>query len=131
RGADFEAFQAKRAKKAATPKADKSKTTAGPGTDEDKKSEGKDPLSLLLIKLALDNAELFHDAGGDCYADVKIGDHCETHKLGSREFKDWLAGLLYRTTERAVSGDKIAEAVTVLRAQARYESQEIEAHVRV
>lgn len=101
---------------------------------DEKKAEGggdKDPLSLLLIKLTLENAKLFHDAGGDCFASVNINDHRETHKLGSREFKDWIAGLLYRKTERAASGDKINEAVTVLRAKARYEAPEIETHVRV
>lgn len=92
---------------------------------------GKESLSLILIKLTLKNAELFHDAGGDCFASVQINNHRENHKLGSREFKDWLAGLLYKTTERAASSDKITEAVTVLRAKAKYEAAEIEIHVRV
>src|SRR5262249_49947749 len=86
-------------------------------------------LSQLLINLALENSELFHDAGGDCYATVTVADHRETHKLGSRDYKDWLAGLLYKTTQRAASGDKIGEAITVLRAKARYEAPEIETHV--
>lgn len=96
-----------------------------------KNGAGKDPLSLLLIKLALGNSELFHDAGGERYASVTVTDHRETHKLGSRDYKDWLAGLLYRTAERTATGDKVSEAVTVLRAKARYESPEIETHVRV
>jgi hypothetical protein len=99
--------------------------------DADANGDGKPSLSLLLIELALTNSELFHDAGGDCYASLNVNSHRETHKLGSRDYKDWLAGLLYRTTERAATGDKISEAITVLRAKARYESPETETHVRV
>jgi len=106
---------------------------AGEEANEDtgKNGAGKDPLSLLLIKLALGNSELFHDAGGDCYASVVVNGHRETHKLGSRDYKDWLAGLLYRTSERAATADKIGEAITVLRAKARYDAAENEVHVRV
>ena len=88
-------------------------------------------IAQLLIDLALGNSDLFHDAGGDSYASVSINGHRETHKLNSREFKDWLAGLLYKKTGRAAGGDKLGEAITVLRAIARYESDEIETHVRV
>lgn len=88
-------------------------------------------ISQHLFRLVEKNAELFHDAGGDCFASVTINDHRETYKLGSRDFKDWLAGLLYRETDKGVSGDKINEAVTVLRAKARYESPKVETHVRV
>ena len=88
-------------------------------------------IAQILIDLALTHAELFHDAGGDCFASVSINGHRETHKLGAREFKDWLAGLLYKKTGRAAGGDKLGEAITVLRAKARYEVEEIETHVRI
>lgn len=91
---------------------------------------GAPSISQMLIQLAMENAELFHNAAGDCFASVTINGHRETHKLGSRDFKDWLAGLLYSKTERAASGEKVNEAVTVLRAKARYESEEFETHVR-
>lgn len=87
-------------------------------------------ISQMLIQLAMENAKLFHNAAGDCFASVEINGHRETHKLGSRDFKDWLAGLLYSKTEKAASGEKVNEAVTVLRAKARYESEEFETHVR-
>jgi energy-coupling factor transporter ATP-binding protein EcfA2 len=88
-------------------------------------------IAQMLIDLALGNSELFHDAGGDCFASVSINGHRETHKLNSREFKDWLAGLLYKKSGRAAGGDKLGEAITVLRAKARYEAEEIDTHVRV
>lgn len=98
---------------------------------QDDQSDDGPTHAQLLINLALGNSELFHDAGGDCFASVSINGHRETHKLGAREFKDWLAGLLYKTSGKAAGGDKIGEAVTVLRAKARYEAPEIETHVRI
>jgi len=102
----------------------------GAGEQIDASDEGL-TLAQLLIQLARDNAELFRDAGGDAYLTATIGDHCETYRLGSRDSKDWLAGLLYRETGRAASGDKINEALTVLRAVARHDAPEKEVHVRV
>lgn len=100
-----------------------------------KKAEGGEEeaqtLSRLLIQLTRENAVLFHDAGGDAYLTATVGAHKENYRLGSRDSKDWLAGLLYRKTGRAASGDKITEAMSVLRAIARHDSPEIETHVRV
>lgn len=105
--------------------------TGGSDDDDSDDNGPKESLSQTLINLALDNAELFHDSGGDGFATVTINDHRETYKLSSRDFKDWLAGLLYSETGKAASGDKIGEAVTVLRAKARYEAPKAEVHVRV
>src|SRR5262249_42981729 len=88
-------------------------------------------LSQLLIQRAQDNAELFHDAGGDAYLTATVSNHRENYRLGSRDSKDCLAGLLYRETARVASGDKVNEALTVLRAIARHDSPEIETHVGV
>lgn len=99
--------------------------------EQDAADDGGPTIAQQLIALALVNSELFHDAGGDAYLTATVGGHRETYRLGSRDSKDWLAGLLYRKTGRAVSGDKIAEALTVLRAIARHDSPEIETHVRI
>jgi hypothetical protein len=116
---------------------DQSKKKTGKKTDEKagapKIADGEEEaqtLSQLLIALARDNAELFHDAGGDAFLTATVGEHQETYRLGSRDSKDWLAGLLYRKTGRAASGDKITEALSVLRAIARHDSPEIETQVR-
>src|SRR5262245_24496348 len=123
------------------PKADESSTAPSEhksGAESDRTAETRSvvgdqelTLSQLLIQLARDSAELFHDAGGDAYLTATVDGHKENYRLGSRDSKDWLAGLLYRETERAASGDKINEALSVLRAIARHDSAEIETHVRI
>lgn len=88
-------------------------------------------ISVKLILILEQNAELFRDAGGECYASLTIKGHRETHKLNSRDLKDWLARAFWLSEARAASGDKINEAFTVLRAKARYEGVVIETHLRV
>src|SRR5262249_881487 len=51
--------------------------------------DGKESQSQILIRLAVERSELFHDAGGDCYARVTVAGHRETYKVGSRAHKDW------------------------------------------
>jgi len=92
---------------------------------------GEESAAQILINLALANSALFHDAGGNCYASIIVNDHRETHKLGSREYKDWLARLLYQTERRSAGNDAIEQAISFLRATARYDAEEIETHVRV
>jgi hypothetical protein len=88
-------------------------------------------LSHTLIKLALKDSELFHDAGGDCYASVVVGSHRETYRIGSRAHKDWLSRLLYEKTGCAARSETLNEAITVLRAKALYDGPKIEVHVRI
>lgn len=93
--------------------------------------EGKQSLALQLIKLALSKSKLFHDAGGDAYASVTVGSHLETYKVGSRAHKDWLAALLYGSTQQAARSDTLSDTVTILRAKALYDGPKAEAHVRL
>src|SRR5262249_2167544 len=113
------------------PADDKKDDDQDSGTADDQAEYDGLTLSQLLIQLARDNAELFHDAGGDAYLTATVEGHKENYRLGSRDSKDWLAGLLYRKTQGVASGDKINEALTVLRAIARHDSAEIETHVRL
>jgi hypothetical protein len=123
------------AKKTTTDRVD-TKTEAEAGTKEGEKADaaedgGKQSLSSMLIKLALEASKLFHDAGGDCYATVEVKGHKETYKVGSRAHKDWLAGLLYSKTQQAARTDVLTDTVTILRAKALYEGEKKEAHVRL
>ncbi len=110
-----------------SPASEATSVTAEPAEE----SEAKRSIAIALIELALSRAELFHDSSGDCFASVEVSHYRQTYKLGSRDFKDWLARLLYAETGKAASSDKLSEALTVLRAKARYEAPEIETHVRV
>jgi hypothetical protein len=73
----------------------------------DQAEAGRDTQGQVLINLALKISKLFHDAGGNCYATVLVGTHEETYKLGSRDFKDWLAGEYFKTTERGIPSPDI------------------------
>jgi hypothetical protein len=100
-------------------------------SDVEKADGGKQSLSSVLIKLALERSKLFHDAGGDCYATVTVKNHEETYKAGSRAHKDWLAGVLYKETQQAARSDVLTDTVTILRAKALYDESKMEAHVRL
>lgn len=63
--------------------AGRASTQAAPGADDQAGAEDGNALSLaqLLIKLARDKAELFHDAGGDAYLTATVCDHRENYRL--------------------------------------------------
>jgi energy-coupling factor transporter ATP-binding protein EcfA2 len=129
-GAEGYGDQAKASKKKTTGQSSTQSASKGGAQPDADDAEGL-TLSQQIVKLARENAQLFHDAGGDAYLTAKVGDHVENYRLGSRDSKDWLVGLLYEKASRVVSTDKISEALTVLRAIARHDSIEIETHVRV
>ena len=101
-------------------------TDAGPKDAKDTAT-----ITAKLIEIVERDVELFHDAGGDCYGSADINGHRETHRLESRELKDWLARVFWLEEKRAVGSDKIGEVLSVLRAKAKYEGELRETHVRV
>ncbi|HEX5084217.1 MAG TPA: bifunctional DNA primase/polymerase, partial [Blastocatellia bacterium] len=101
-----------------------------PGADVEAEG-GKQSLAATLIKFALADSKLFHDAGGDCFATVEVKGHQETYKIGSRAHKDWLAQLLYSKTQQAARTDALGDTVAILRAKALYDGDKMEAHVRL
>ena len=83
----------------------------------------------VLIELALNDCELFHDPEGECYASFcaphdSRGTHRETHKLKSSGFRLWLVHAYYRHTFRAPNSNAISTALSTLEARARYDGPE-------
>jgi hypothetical protein len=83
---------------------------------------------LVDLAAALD---LWHDADGAGYADIRIDGHRETHALRSRPFRDYLARRYYLAHRRAVSAEALREALDVLGGRARWECPEHLVAVRV
>ena len=88
----------------------------------------------VLIELALNDCELFHDPEGECYASFSAqhdgGSHRETHKLKSIGFRLWLLHVYYRNTSGAPNSNAMSIALSTLEARARYDGPERKVFVR-
>ena len=108
---------------AESPSGDKSGTIPADGKD----GKGDKPnTAKALIGLALKNCDLFHDERGDGYAVTPHEGVRRTLKLRGREFRRWLAGTYYITTDKAANNEAIATALTVLEAKATYDGRQLE-----
>ena len=91
-------------------------------TDLKKEAIGEETKKLsqadLLVKLALTHAKkLFHDDRQVPYIQLQNSDVLTTLRLRSREIKSWLAGLLWKTFEKAPNQEALGSALNVLEAQ--------------
>jgi hypothetical protein len=86
----------------------------------------------VLVELALNGCELFHDPEGECYASLRAphagGFHRETHKLRSSGFRLWLLRAYYLSTFGAPN--PTATAIATLEAHARFDGAEHKVFIR-
>lgn len=97
--------------------------------DKDGKSATKDDkptTANALIELAIKHSDLFHDERGDGYAVIAHNEIRRTLKLRSKEFRRWLSGTYYATTERAANNEAIYTSLSVLEAKATYDGRQLE-----
>jgi hypothetical protein len=92
---------------------------------------GKEPQAEILIRLAETSAELFRDSEGIGYADVRIGGHRETWRVGSRGFRLWLTQRYYRARGGAPNATAMQAALNVIAARAQFDGVERAVYVRV
>jgi hypothetical protein len=85
-------------------------------------SSRKPTQSELLIGY-VEDAELFHDSGGDGFATVEVEGHVENWPLKGQRFKQWLLGRFYRDTGRAPSAQALADARATIGARAIFEGR--------
>jgi len=85
----------------------------------------------LVLLLDREGVELFHDALGAGFARVPVGSHTEIWSCRSRNFKQWLAGMLWKTEQRAARSDALSSALNVVESKARFECSEHKLHLRV
>jgi hypothetical protein len=88
----------------------------------------------VLVKLALEHAELFHTPGGldsEAYATMTVNDHRETWPLASKGFRLWLSRLYYQQTGRSPSAQAWQDALSVLNGIALWDRPEQAVFVRL
>jgi hypothetical protein len=96
-------------------------------TDDEAKSQ-----AVRLLAIVKDVVELFHTPGGDAYATVPLmRDAVTTHRIDSRNFRDWLDYVYHVTTGGAVSDQARQQVVSILRTTARFSDDEHPVFVRV
>jgi len=79
---------------------------------------GRQSQADMLVKLARNNAEqVFHDERHVPYIRLHSSKALRTLRLRSRDVKSWLAGLLWKTYEKAPNQEALGSALNVLEAQ--------------
>jgi primase-polymerase (primpol)-like protein len=114
----------------------RAKGESEPGTAADAEAEEKSDKpprksqATELIELAA-SAVLFHDAEGEGYATVAVGDHRENHPLRSKGFRRWLKHAYYQEHRRSPGDQAVQDALGVLEARACYDGPELPVAVRL
>ncbi len=90
----------------------------------------RDEHALQLIELARD-AELFHNADGEAYATIPVGEHRENWRVRSRQFEQWLIGRYYRETNDVPPTESVQKALRVIEARAIHDGPEYHVAVRI
>ncbi len=110
-------------------RADEQAETVAPAADAARggknDQDDKPTTAKVLIEIALKNTELFHDERSDGYAVLVHGGVRRTLKLRGREFRRWLAGTFYATTDRAANNEALATAMNVLEAKATFDGRQL------
>ncbi|HVC35366.1 MAG TPA: bifunctional DNA primase/polymerase [Chloroflexota bacterium] len=97
-----------------------------PGGDDDEKKSQAD----MLVDLAR-QGELFHDATGDTYARLAVGDHHEVWPTRSKGFRRWLVRAHYTTAGDAPRPESVAMALSLIDAIAQFDGECRAVYVRV
>jgi hypothetical protein len=87
--------------------------------------------SDVIVRVALANAELFHTAQGEAFADIRVDGHRATWAVRDRNFKLWLLREYYLDTSSAPNSDAMRTALDLLEAKARFEGDERTVAVRI
>jgi hypothetical protein len=92
----------------------------------------KDNQAGLIVRLALDNLELFHTPDKAPYADMKRDGRNKTIRISSNEFAEYLQYLFFKqNNERTCSEAALKSAVQQLAALSKFKGPELEIHKRI
>lgn len=94
--------------------------------DDKGSKDDKPTIAKALIDLAVKHCDLFHDERGDGYAVTMQKEIRRTLKLRGKEFRRWLTGTFYTTTQRAANNEAISAALSVLEAKATFDGSQLE-----
>lgn len=88
--------------------------------NSNEKMPTKGQLALELVGNELN--KLFVDEYQVPHAVIFVGDHMETLPIGSKRFRNWLAGLLYKKIGMVIDGQTLKDVIGVLSADAEFDS---------
>ncbi|NLF30854.1 MAG: bifunctional DNA primase/polymerase [Planctomycetes bacterium] len=92
----------------------------------------QDPtVAELLVAIALNEAELAHDADHRGYARFRVDDHREAWPVRSKGFRRWLRRRLWEREGRSAYANAVDDALEQIEAQAQFSSEQIDPAVRV
>jgi hypothetical protein len=92
---------------------------------------GKSTQSERLLTLARKaGVVLWSTPAGEAYMTLPVDGHGEHHALGKRASRDWLRGVHYKSAGRPPSAQALDDALGVLRAEAIWDGECHEVHVR-
>ena len=106
------------------------RAAAGSGSGEAEKGEDDRTQSEVLLDMAA-AWELFHTPKGDPYATFEAGGVWQTAKVGSSAATDALRHGFFRERGKSPSAQAITDANDTLRAEARFDGEEKDVHLRV
>lgn len=90
------------------------------------------PQPVKILNLVTDgNCLLFHDQFKEPHAQFLVGDHREIWKTRSKQFRRWLAKLLWDTEHEGANSESLATVINVLDAKALYNGEQITLHNRI
>lgn len=86
--------------------------------------------STIAANLAAD-WDLWHTPGGDAFATVPVAEHVETWPIKSQTFKRYVAKQFFEAEGKAINSEALSAALNLMEANALFDGEEHEVHVRV
>ena len=96
-----------------------------------KRSPGRPSKASMLVRIAQEEAVLFHDSDGRAYADIRLDGHRETWPLKSPGFRRWLDRRFFMHENKAAGNQALQDALGTLAGFAMYEGDEHDVHLRI
>lgn len=97
----------------------------------EKRSPGRPSKASMLVRIAREEAVLFHDSDGRAYADIRFDGHRETWPLRSPGFRRWLDRRFFMHENKAAGNQALQDAIGTLAGFAKYEGDEHDVHLRI
>jgi DnaJ domain len=85
----------------------------------------------LLVGIARQEADLFHDADHEAFAHAKVGAHRETYSVRGRAFSLWLRQRYFQKHQGSVNANSMSEALATITMLAVCNGPELSVHVRI
>ena len=100
------------------------------GISDPLSDESKDDFDIIEMVKA-EGTILFHDEGGEPYAEIKVDNHIEIWAIKSTRFAGWLDSLYWKTTESILTSYLQKDTINTLAGLAIHDGAEQSVYLRV